>query len=139
MDLFSYIPDNLKPEAEKHVPYSTVFRALHHKTVEKEDFYPTIIEQRKNGLFRGHGSEKPESQSSYSVSLNISLDFIRALFKLQGFRKNHEGIAEGSTSVKRGYSYAANEKGHVDYFLFDYINNNPCDDFQLVEEESKDE
>lgn len=140
MEPFSYIPDRLKPEKEKHIPHSVVFRALRHKTVEKEDFYPTFIEQgirNKNKLFRD--SEKPESQSDYSVSLNTSLASLCALFKLSGFRKNHEGVAKGFTSDKRGYSYAADKKGHVDYFLFDYINNNPCDDFQLVEEGSKGE
>lgn len=140
MEPFSYIPDRLKPEKEKHVLYPVVFRALRHKTVEKEDFYPTFIEQgnrNKNKLFRD--SEKPESQSDYSVSLNTSLASLCALFKLSGFRKNHEGVAKGFTSDKRGYSYAADKKGHVDYFLFDYINNNPCDDFQLVEEVSKGE
>lgn len=142
MKPFSYIPDRLKPDKEKHVSHPVVFRALRHKTVEKEDFYPTCIEQEQrnrnmNNLFRD--SEELESQSNYSVSLNTSLKSLCALFKLSGFRRNHEGVAKGFTSDKRGYSYAADKKGHVDYFLFDYINNNPCDDFQLVEEVSKDE
>ena len=125
---------------EKHVNHPVVYRAFRHSKVEKEDFFPTIVEranENKQKLF--NVIVKQPTQSQYSVSLYTSSKQLKHLFMIPGFRKRHEAIAKGFTTIHRGCSYEANENGHVDYFLFDYIDNNPCVDFELFEEMNKDE
>ena len=41
--------------------------------------------------------------------------------------------AKGFTSIKRGISFKEDSKHHVEYFLYDYENNSPKDDFIIVE------
>lgn len=65
---FEYIPDEIKPTKDKHIEYSTVYRALRESNVNKEDFYPSIVERnfvKKCKLFGGSGKTK---QEDYSVS-----------------------------------------------------------------------
>lgn len=132
MSPFEYIPDEFKPTADKHVEYSEVYRALHGYNVTKEDFYPTIIERnskKKGKLF------EPREQGDYSVSVFRTMKAIKLLFdSSMGFRNSHKAIAKGCTTKRRGYSYEADKKGHIDYFLYDYLENNPYEDFKYCEE-----
>ena len=132
MSPFEYIPDEFKPTEDKHVEYSEVYRALRGNEVTKEDFYPTFIERnskKKRKLF------EPRNQSDYSVSVFRTMESIMLLFNSNwGFHKSHKAIAKGCTTKRRGYSYDADKNGHIDYFLYDYLENNPYEDFKYCEE-----
>ena len=74
------------------------------------------------------------------ICLFTSAESLKLLFESSvGFRRNHKSIAKGFTTIKRGYSYEANQKGHVDYYLYDYLENNPYEDFTWCEEMNNNE
>ena len=42
------------------------------------------------------------------------------------------GFAEGDTNLERGIAKQPEKDGHIGYYLYDYANNNPCQDFHYL-------
>lgn len=136
MDKFNYIPENLRPDETLHTDHKICFRAIQGNIITKEDFFPTFLEKRKRKAMNKVDSVKAcFERGDYSVSLFDTIDGIKKIYNAYPlFRKNHNWIAKGFTSRKRGISYTANKNGHIDYFLYDYNDNNPYQDFELIQE-----
>lgn len=131
MKRFEYIPDDLLPEEDKHVDYKDVFRAIRNADVTESDFLPSIVE---NPNFAKQ-FEKRTNLASYSVSLLKTETQLKKIYNASAsFRKKYNAIAKGFTSKERGYSYKADKNGHINYFLFDYEDNNPYSDFEFYKE-----
>lgn len=122
--MFDYIPDFYRPKEERHITYHGVYRAvINVETLTPEDFEPSFMEPNYR---------LKNKQSDYSVSLFRDKSII-ILYrkKFPGFKK-YCGIAVGDTSKERGVSIGG-ENSHVDYFLYDYLSNSPCEDFSVCE------
>lgn len=129
---FKHIPKDLWPLRNEHVKYDEVYRAVKNKVeLDVNDFSPSNVERRNKEKTFG----KIINRSYYSVSLFTTLESLKAtvlsLPKLDGKIKAY---AKGFTSIERGVSTEEDKvKHHVDYFLYDYIDNSPKDDFCIVE------
>jgi len=67
--------------------------------------------------------------SNYSVSLCKDLEQLKKLTNPIPLIKSY---SIGFTNIKRGVSPVSNSQ-HIDYYLYDYINNSPCSDFEIIE------
>lgn len=65
-----------------------------------------------------------------SVFTNID-SLILKLQRIPALRNKIKTISRGRTSIKRGISTAENNDHHVEYYLYDYLNNSPKDDFDI--------
>lgn len=131
MKRFEYIPDDLLPEEDKHVDYKDVFRAIRNADVTKDDFLPSIIENP----YLAKKFEKRTKLENYSVSLWKTETQLKRIYNSNAsFKKKYNAIAKGFTSKERGYSYKAGKDGHINYYLFDYEDNNPYSDFEFYKE-----
>lgn len=124
------IPLQFQPREEEHVIHVDAIRALKDNKCDIDSFLPTFLERNKRSFF-GDGFSK----SNYSMSLFTSLEAIHLKFNsVSIFWKKHKGLAQGTTSIERGISLKASADGHIDYFLYDAYNNNPCSDFKVIED-----
>ena len=121
------IPEQYQPSESEHVDYPEVYRFVKNVDFDSSSFQPYIVE---------HPSIKAKFVSNqvgkgiYGVSLFVSLSAARKAFFASGnIQKNTMGLAKGFTSISRGISTRANQEGHLDYFLYDYIGNSPAEDF----------
>lgn len=48
-----------------------------------------------------------------------------------------KSFSKGFTSLNRGVSPKEDKSHHVEYYLFDYENNSPKDDFEIIEVRSR--
>lgn len=131
----SNIPEEFFPDISEHINYSPVYRAIENvDSINIQDFIPTNIEEEgRNGFFSK--SENNYQRDHYSVSVytnhNQLCKKLNSCVKLQS---RFKGIAKGFTTIEKGVSTKKNKKSHVNYYLFDYINNSPYTDFELLEE-----
>ena len=120
--MFDYIPDCFKPKQEQHIDYYNVFRlVINTEVLTFEDFIPSCFEE---------GYVPKNEQGDYSVSLNKNREVLLKLREKFVGMKKYNGLAIGNTSNLRGLSFG---KTHINYFLYDYLNNSPCDDFSIFE------
>lgn len=132
MDEFKYIPKEFWPKSTEHIDYAEVYRASMSVDVVKiEDFVPSNIEHKNQKKTFKNTFE----QSEFSVSLSTSLDSLKkTVSKFPSMSNRIKAYAKGKTSIKRGISTEENPvTNHVNYFLYDYIDNSPKDDFQIIE------
>jgi hypothetical protein len=124
------IPDKFFPDESQHVPYSEVYRAIRHSIDEKlvrEDFLPSAFESDSKPIKSFSGTES----GLYSVSLALSKDgLIKKIQASPVLMNKFKCLAKGLTRIERGISTKA-VKGHINYFLFDYLENSPYPDFEL--------
>lgn len=119
------------PKESQHVEHAEVYRATKSSDCLKvDDFLPSNIEYKnQRDTFRGQ-----INQPFYSVSVFTDLDSLKK--KVESFPALDGKIgayAKGFTTIKRGISFKENSDHHVNYFLYDYENNSPKDDFQIIE------
>lgn len=122
---FLHIPDHLWSEIsfKKHIEYKHVYRFVENaNSISKSDFYPSNIENK------GKQNAIKLDISHYSVSLLYDKISVEEYKKKYSILKNKDVVC-GFTTINRGISTEKNIKGHIDYFLFDYENNNPYTDF----------
>lgn len=72
----------------------------------------------------------------YSCSLFIEKS-IENKIQLPYYKNTFKFLAVGNTSSDRGISPLPNNRGHIDYFLYDYQKNNPYVDFKIEKEIKK--
>lgn len=132
MKTFKHIDnESMYPDECQHVEHSEVYRAVKHTSVlAVDDFLPWNVEYvnqkrtYKNQFEQGH----------YGMSLFTDMDsLLRILNKCPALNEKTNAFAKGFTTIRRGVSLKANKNHHVEYFLYDYENNSPKDDFQIIE------
>lgn len=131
MSEFKHMPEEYWPDKSKHIEYSVVYRAV--KSIDKlgvNDFLPWNIEhknQRKT-------FKKTFKQPEYGLSVFTDLDSLKSTVEsVVTLNESTKAYAKGFTTIKRGISLKENKKHHVEYFLYDYENNSPKEDFTIVE------
>lgn len=127
---FRDIPTELWPQILKiqHIDHKKVYRAVrNNKNISSSDFLPTSIQRKSRNFLK--------KLSNYSVSLFC--DKIELIKTINSIPSMPNEIVVGFTTIERGISDKANNKTHVNYFLYDYIHNNPFTDF--TSEENNDE
>lgn len=150
---FLNVPDDIvaKIEEQPQSNFEVTFRLLYHKGLpEASDFLPTFVdekqreirEKRKNcgtmaNIVVSH--HKKPNVKDYGVSLSLSLDDAKKKFwKNAASKKDYPAIAQGPTNPSKGYSVKDNET-HVSYYLYDYVDNNPFEEFCTIEEADLDD
>lgn len=129
---FKYIPREFWPNAAEHIDYTEVYRAsMSIDALKIEDFVPSNIEHKNQRKTFKNTFEQPE----FSVSLSTDLDSLKKIVsKFPSMNKRIKSYSRGKTSISRGISTKENPATHhVNYFLYDYIDNSPKDDFEIIE------
>lgn len=123
------IPEPYQPREEDNVVAIDVIRAVHTRDMVVENFLPTFIEKPRNVK-----SFIPSSSSDYSLSVFRTLDECKkSIHKYPKLERTFIGFAVGNTNIEKGISLFPDKEGHIDYYLYDYANNNPCiDDFSYL-------
>lgn len=126
MRKFKDIPEDKAPHENEHVAYNEVYRGT--VSIDKlcvDDFVPSYI-LYKNQM-RTFGKL---CKADYSVSLFTNLEKLKEKVKNINSIKSY---SKGYTNIKRGISTKESEENHVNYYLYDYLTNSPCDDFEIIE------
>lgn len=140
-----------KFEAKEEVCYLKNYRFLYQRGKPlPTDFVPTFVDKKQQEIREKRkqcgdvaatvvSQHKKLKVGDYSVSLFIDLEAAKnIMWKNDSYKKDYPAIAVGITDQSKGYAILDKE-AHVSYFLFDYINNNPYDDFYTIEEADIDE
>ncbi len=120
---FSHIPKEKwnRISTKNHINHEKVFRAVENiSNITQKDFLPSNIQNKNRKI--------SNTLSYYSVSLFCDRMSLENVISTIPSMRTKE-IARGFTSFKRGISAEANQKSHVNYYLYDYINNSPYPDF----------
>lgn len=125
------------PDESQHVEYAEVYRAVKSTNIlEVQDFLPWNIEHaNQKKTFR-----KQFTQPEYGMSVFTDFEAMKSIVaRIPTLNESTNAYAKGFTSIKRGISLQENKNHHVEYFLYDYENNSPKDDFKIVEVREKHE
>ena len=124
------IPEEFVPGEDENVFSQPVFRAVHTKEMTVGNFLPSYIEKPRN-----QNSFIPVNKSYFSLSIFRSVEECKSkINRYPSFAKTFVGFAIGKTNIERGVALTPNNEGHIDYFLYDHLNNNPCVDFLYFED-----
>ena len=129
---FKNIDDaSMYPNISLHVDHPVVFRAVKNaNSLTVDDFLPSNI----NNMHQLKTFKRQVNPGDYSLSVFTDLDSLkRILSYCPALLEKTKALAKGFTTISRGISYQENSEHHVDYFLYDYENNSPKDDFAIVE------
>ena len=131
MNEFKHIPKEMWPDQSQHVDYKEVYRATHSLDVlTNNDFLPWNIEHANQRKTFGNLFKQPE----YGMSVYTKLEPLKNIVdKYPKLSASINAYAKGFTTIKRGVSLKESKNNHVEYYLYDYINNNPKDDFKIIE------
>ena len=129
MKEFVHIPRESWPKEEEHVEYNTVYRATQNVIeLAIEDFLPWNIEHKNQ--MKTFKNQFNRNQYGMSVFTNLE-SLISMIQMLPSLKMKTRTISVGHTSLERGISTKEDKKHHVEYYLYDYINNSPKDDFSI--------
>lgn len=124
------IPEEFRPDEKDNVVSEPVFRAVHSKEMVINNFLPSYIEKPRNP-----NSFLPVNKSYYSMSVFRSLEECeKTIRRYPNIANTIVGYAVGKTNINKGIALSPSSFGHIDYFLFDYQNNNPCVDFEYFKD-----
>ncbi len=131
MKEFKYIPKNFWPSVEEHVQYETVYRGVKSiNQLQVEDFLPWDIEN-PNQMKKFKNMFK---QPFFGTSIYTNLDSLRkTVCKYPALNSKIKAYAVGFTTIEKGISTREDSNHHVDYYLYDYVNNSPKNDFNILE------
>lgn len=131
------MPKDMWPDEKQHVEYTEVYRATHSTDdLKVEDFLPWNIEHPNQKKTFKNLFKQPE----YGMSTYTDLESLKCVVeKFPKLDSATNAYAKGFTSIKRGISLKENSQHHVEYFLFDYEENSPKDDFKIAEVRKKHE
>ena len=136
MNNFKHIDNkDMYPSESQHIDYAEVYRAVKSTdTLVVDDFLPSNVEYANKGrIFRGL-----ITQDYYGVSLFTDLESLKNnLKRFPALADTIKAYAKGFTSKNRGVSTRKDKRNHVNYYLYDYVNNSPKDDFSIVEVKEK--
>ncbi len=132
MKMFKHIDDISKyPKKTQHVDHTEVYRAVRSiDELKVEDFLPWNVEHAN----QRRTFQKYFKPGDYGVSLFTDLDTLKQrVIAIPSLNKRTNAYAKGFTTIHRGISLEESADHHVDYFLYDYENNSPKDDFCIIE------
>ena len=126
---FVHMPDALWPGDDEHIDYEPVFRGTKSTDYLKiDDFLPSNIEYENQKKTFKNLFQRP----NYGVSVFTALASLEeTIAKFPALQKSIKSISKGRTTIVRGISTKENEKHHIDYYLYDYLNNSPKEDFEI--------
>ena len=128
--------DDMCPDESQHVEYAEVYRATKNIDVLKvEDFLPWNIEHANQRKTFKNQFKQPEYGLSVFTDLSTLKKKVNSIPSLDASTNSY---ARGFTTIKRGISLKE-KNHHVEYFLYDYLENSPKDDFRIVEVREKHE
>jgi hypothetical protein len=107
-------------------------RGLKHDHICKEDFVPSWVpEYAKRNAFFNSKSQQGIKSVSFSLSLFVTPEAFEENLRTCPieFSNKFIGYGIGPTSPDFGIASSPNTKGHIDYYLFDYVGNNPYSSF----------
>lgn len=124
--------------------YKYVYRAIYHSAdvpLCLSDFYPTIVQYDENHEMPGYESQNRKTKiSQFSVSVYTSIDNLLAYTNfIPSERNSTTFIAKGKISDKRGTASDEDETGHIDYYLFNPLdeNDNCYHDFEAISQSER--
>lgn len=129
MRQFINIPQAFWPKEDEHIEYDSVYRAVKSESeLTIDDFLPWNIEYaNQEKTFKGQFA-KP----NYGMSVFTDMkSLLSKIHNIPSLRKKTKSIAIGRTSIEKGISTRENQEHHVEYYLYDYINNSPKEDFEI--------
>lgn len=122
---------HLLPSESAHISYGFVVRGASICPNCIDNFRPSFIENPRR--FEKYRSQRPHDIGMLSLSIYVSIDsFEREIRKLPSLSSKLTFVAVGQTSLDYGVSVQADVVGHIDYFLFDWIGNNPWNTFNIM-------
>lgn len=128
---FKHMPEAVWPNENEHVEYDEVNRAVHSRNeLTVNDFLPWNIEYKNQKKTFGRLFAQPE----YGMSVYRDIDSLKEV--VERFPKLSASInaySLGFTTIRRGISTRENSHHHVEYYLYDYEDNSPKDDFRIIE------
>ena len=132
MGKFDWLPEEYRPMESEHVEHQCVYRATKSTDILKvEDFLPSVIE---NPYMLETFGKLVNKQELYGVSLFTDLDALKEMLKKKvSLDRKINSFSKGFTTITKGISTKANSHCHLEYYLYDYENNNPKDDFEIIE------
>lgn len=114
-----------------------VYRAIEHsEEINSSDFVPTFISELNSDNFVPKFLFTPAlTFGKCSMSVFTDLEKLKNVVNSSKnvLMQRITGYAFGSTNSEKGVWTAPNSKSHIDYFLFDWENNNPSGDFEICE------
>ena len=124
------IPTSVVDDIYKNQDYHrrNVYRAISHNviTTVKEDFLPSFMDLEYIPLILTTGH--------YGLSVFEDLEKLKnTVASSKRLYNSTIGYAFGFTNFDRGIWTNPDNKTHINYFLFDWDNNNPFDDFEIIE------
>lgn len=120
-----------------------VFRTIHHSRenpITKCDFYPTIMQYANNTMPPYDKQNRKTNIENFGVSVYLSKEQLIAYTNFVPSERNSEKfIAVGMISPNKGAASEADSTGHINYYLFDPINDemNCYRDFNPILEEDE--
>lgn len=136
---FKYVPKKCIPVS----PFETdkcVYRAVSGPDIKSDDFLPTFVSQTK----RRHKTQNLEmlfnvakdKNECGNFSCSIFLDVDLMLENIYGsvLSKKNPFLAKGILNSDKGIADFPSSSSHINYYLKDYDNNNPCSDFEIIGE-----
>ena len=133
---YKYLPQKCIPAS----PYKTdefVYRVIPDSIPTPDGFMPTFVDKAKRNktanlemLFEISSKEKECGEFSLSVYLDMDI-MIRKIYGT-ALSKIRPFIAKGTISEEKGVAEKPNTDKHIDYYLSDYEENNPYDDFCVI-------
>lgn len=147
------VPEEIADKIESREEISSLinYRFLYQRgNPLPSDFIPTFMDEKQKeirekrslcgGMAKAVVSQHRKVKiGEYSVSLFIDLTKGKdQLWKNDSYKKDYPAIAVGPTNKQKGYAVQNNDY-HISYFLFDYISNNPYNEFTIIEEAVFDE
>lgn len=128
-DVPKEIVDKIYKKQDSAMRY--VYRALFNNAEKavKEDFMPYYLSTDK------YIPPYLLECSYYGMSTFIDLEQLKiAVASSKGeLHDKTIGYAFGRTNYDKGIWWSPNSKTHIEYFLFDWDNNNPCEDFEIID------
>jgi hypothetical protein len=129
---FAYIEDeDIKKKLfeliDSHVNQENVYRLIRGNSITPEEFLPSLIDPHQIKCI------DTTVQKNYSCSLFIERT-LESKIQLPYYKEQFNYVARGKTDNFKGISPLPNFKGHIDYYLFDYVEQNPSIDFHLWKE-----
>jgi hypothetical protein len=121
-------------------PYKTndfVYRAVYGPIIEPKSFLPSFVDLSKRNktenlemLFQAVKDEKDCDDFSCSVYLDLDI----MLAKLYGsvISKKRPYLAKGLLNDNKGIADKPDSDLHISYYLEDYEDKNPFDDFEII-------
>lgn len=110
-----------------HENQENVYRLIRGDSITPEEFLPSLFDPFQKNC------KDTTVQKNYSCSLLIERT-LESKVQLPYYKEQFNYVARGKTDNLKGISPLPNFKGHIDYYLFDYVEQNPSIDFHLWKE-----